>query len=329
VKRVGKAVILGALLLLIILSPVFGNGDHEKIRVVSFNIAELGEGNHYLTRDEEGIAKILFSLDPDLIAIQEVGVGEGGEEQVRVITGYLNRLAEKEGKPLYCSRVSKWKTGDERYAFIWREPVEKISEVKPMEDTRDYKGSVFVRRPVYCYFRAGDFDFYLMNVHLYTRIQRNSRGRIFEYKQLVNWIKAKLKGKEKDYIIVGDFNRHLDGKYFPRTRAWKVLAFDGFREFYRFVLLEAIPEGVNVVKAPEDKYSTTETKRLAIYDQILISKGAYFEFGEKAEWGKNVGVLDFDNSPKYSGISTRKLKYIISDHRPIWADFRVDLGDDD
>jgi len=309
--------------------PAAANGLHQKIRIVSFNIAELGEGRHYLTRDEEGIARILHRLDPDLIAIQEVGVGKGGGKQVRVITSYLNQLARARGKPPYCSIVSRFRTGDERYAFIWRSPVEKISAVKPMEDTEVYRGSIFVRRPVYCYFRARDFDFYLMNVHLYTRIQKGGKGRLFEYRQLRNWLKAMLARKEKDYIVVGDFNRHLDGKDFPRTRAWKVLAFDGFRNLYRFVLLEAIPGGVNVARAPEDRYSTTETKRLAIYDQILISKGAYREFGEKAVWQENVGILDFDNDPKYAGISTRKLKYIISDHRPIWADFRIDLGDDD
>jgi endonuclease/exonuclease/phosphatase family metal-dependent hydrolase len=236
----------------------------ETIRICSFNIAELGEGNHALTRDEEGIARILHTIQPDLLAIQEVGVAPECFEQVKVIQNHLNRLAEEAGSAAYLSDISdEFATGDERYAFLWRQPVQITSSVMKMQDTQAYQGSRFVRTPVYAYFKAKNFDFALMNVHLYTRIENGDRGRKFEYQELVKWIRhTSANTDEQDLLVVGDFNR-------------------------------------------------------------------YREFGPQAVWAENVGIEAFDNYPEYALCTFQQIKYIISDHRPIWFDIRIDMEDDD
>jgi endonuclease/exonuclease/phosphatase family metal-dependent hydrolase len=182
-------------LLLLFHSP-FVSAD-QKIRICSFNIAQLG--SHAEERDEEAIARILHKVNPDIIVIQEVSLRQEGERQVQAITHLLNDLAMRKGRKPYCGRVSLVRTKFERYAFLWRPPVEKISGIALMGDTERYKGSIFVREPVYAYFKAQDFDFALMNVHLYTRIKREEKGRKFEYQQLIDWIKSKSEEKEKDY----------------------------------------------------------------------------------------------------------------------------------
>jgi len=71
-----------------------------------------------------------------------------------------------------------------------------------------------------------------------------------------------------------------------------------------------------------------------LYDFILISAGAFREFGMvdgelDARFGENVGIEAFDNWPQYEGMDYQTLKYIISDHRPVWTEFKINLGDDD
>ena len=306
------------------------------LRLATFNIAELGEGSHPDTRDEQAIAKMLVNLDLDLIAVQEVGTRQSGEDQVRAIVRHMNSLLSS-GACVYSCLTSTQETGDERYAFIWRSPALMLSGPRKMADTAAYKGSSFVRTPVFCSFKAGNFDFVLMNVHLYTRIDNpdpaNPRGRKFEYEQLVKWLKHNVQaGAEKDYIIVGDWNRFLDGSAYPRDSAWSVITYPGFENDYRFPLLEALPgRDYHAAYAPSDEWSTTQTKSRSMYDQVLISAGAYREFGTveeglDARFGENVGIEDFDNWEEYKGMEWRELKYVISDHRPVWVRFRVDMG---
>ncbi|MFC1608040.1 T9SS type A sorting domain-containing protein, partial [Candidatus Latescibacterota bacterium] len=66
------------------------------------------------------------------------------------------------------------------------------------------------------------------------------------------------------------------------------------------------------------------------YSQIMISQGSFNEFGDgQASLGDNIGIVDFDNTFTYSGLETDAIKDLVSEHRPIWAKFRIDLGDDD
>lgn len=324
------------LLSLFLSHPIPAEANKDFIKVATFNIAELGEGSHPDTRDELAIAGMLVNLDLDLIAIQEVGTKDTGENQVQLITSHMNGLLGPD-TPRYNCITSFFDTGDERYAFIWRSPVVMTSGLKMMDDTSEYKGSVFVRAPVYCSFKAGDFDFVFMNVHLYTRIKKtNTKGRKWEYRELVNWLKYQVQNNpEKDYLIVGDMNRYLDSQAYPKTGAWSKLTYPNFKNDFRLVLHEALPgDDYDLKHAPTDEWSTTIAQRRSMYDQILISTGAKKEFGLvqgdlDARFGENVGIEDFDNEEQYSGMGFYQVKYTISDHRPVWAKFKINLGDDD
>lgn len=171
------------LLAALLFSPTSSPAAPKYVKVATFNIAEFGEGDHPDTRDELAIAKIPVKADLDLIAIPEGGTGDGGEAQVKAITAHMNDQFGNDLNPYDCT-ISVFETGDERYGFIWRNPVVMTSAIKKMQDRQEYKGSSFVRTPVFCGFRAGDFDFVLMNVHLYTKIMKEgsrTRGRKIEY----------------------------------------------------------------------------------------------------------------------------------------------------
>jgi endonuclease/exonuclease/phosphatase family metal-dependent hydrolase len=324
-----------SLILFLLISTGAAQAQQDYVTVATFNIAELGEGSHPDTRDELARAGMLVNLD--LVAIQEeVGTRETGESQVQLITSYMNGLLGP-GRCRYNCLTSTFDTGDERYAFIWRSPVVMTSGLKKMDDRQEYKGSLFVRTPVYCSFRAGDFDFVIMNVHLYTRAEVSAeKGRKVEYQQLVDWLKYQVQNvAEKDYLIVGDYNRYLDRSSCPNSTAWSTLTYGGFENDFKLLLHEALPgNDYGLTYAPTDEWSTTIAQRRSKYDQILISSGAYREFGTvqselDARFGQNVGIEDFDNEPQYSQMGFCGLKYTISDHRSVWTKFSTNLGDDD
>ena len=67
-----------------------------------------------------------------------------------------------------------------------------------------------------------------------------------------------------------------------------------------------------------------------VYDQIIISTGAFYEFGiERAVLGLSSGIIDFDNWPEYADLETDVIKDLISSHRPIYAQFQFDRPDND
>ena len=95
--HLAKGVVLAAVLLTLSCAQA-----QTHIRIASFNIAELGEGNHLSTRDLDAIAEMLVDADLDLIAIQEVGTHDQAEQQFNnLLTAINNRVPET--RPRYFS----------------------------------------------------------------------------------------------------------------------------------------------------------------------------------------------------------------------------------
>ena len=204
-----------------------------------------------------------------------------------------------------------------------------------MEHDRDPDADgkpTFQREPHYALFSAGYYDFYLVNCHLYTKLSgTSSEGRGQEYDAMVGWLKDLTTEEEKDAIIIGDFNRFLNGK-----SVWKRLMVTNHANWFRFPLLEGIKNDKPAFEpanheAPEDKYSTTTSKKKSIYDQILLAKGSNYEFVNNPQFGVDVGLPAFDREEQF-GWATKSWHdaiKMLSDHRPIWIRLRIDQVDDD
>lgn len=303
----------------------------EYIKIASFNIAEFGESNHPDTRDLDYIADLLRSQDLDLIALQEVGTVENGEKQVTKLVKKMNEKLNS-GESHYFPFISP-KTGDERYAFIFRFPVILEDDhvwLDKFQDPTDPSegGKKYYRIPYAVAFKANDFDFYIVNMHLsWGDLQK----RTMELKALRKYLLKNNEG-EDDWILLGDMNRY--GKYAKsKKKAFDQLLKGNWKSYYRFPLLEAItePDDMKVYRAAEDKYSTTVAKGKNIYDQIIITEGAFHEFGiEDSVLGEDVGIVAFDMEPPFKDMSDHnEVKYRVSDHRPIWIRMRIDFPDDD
>lgn len=301
------------------------------IRIASFNIAEFGEGDRPQQRDIPAIARMLAEHNLDLIALQEVGVKAVHATQVKILTEELNRV-----RPEGASRFYYFVTppsGDERYAVIYRFPVQMEDGVDWVESNQKVKGrqaggETFFRVPTILTFQAHNFDFKLGIMHLtWGNLDRREK----EMQALETFLRQERKG-EQDWIFVGDMNRY--GKYQKKDKkAFDALLRKGWQTFYRFPLLEAItePDDMTVFSAPADEKSTTIAGSRDLYDQIIISRGAYREFGRaKPEFNIHAGIIAFDRLPPYNAMKDHnEIKYTISDHRPIWARFQIDLDDDD
>ena len=167
------------------------------------------------------------------------------------------------------------------------------------------------------YFKAGNFDFGIINVHLLWGSEEEDRTK--ETKHFAKWLKTKLgdlkDGDEKDFIVAGDFNR-----YGKNWKSFDEFLFEGWQDFYRILTLE-----------PPDRLKTNCARKThKTYDNIFISPGAENEFGKNAaEIDNTIGVIPWDIWDFWKDQQLNQIKRIISDHRPVWVKFRIDKQDDD
>lgn len=324
-----KKLIISLFLISLGLFPFKSRADPTYIRVGTFNIANFGDRDEY-KRSLISLVNIIIEMNADLIAIQEVEPNHLGREQVGRLTDLLNKAANHYNTKPYDHIISEEYTGDEQTAFLWRKPVSLESEVSLLEHDSDPNNDgvrTFQRVPSIALFKAYNFDFYVVNCHLYTKLSgTSSEGRGAEYDALVAWLKDLSNSQEKDAIVLGDFNRFLNGK-----GDWDRLMISNYSDFFRFPLLEAIKNAVSSFdpskhEAPQDIYSTTTAKKKSIYDQILISKGSYQKFVANPQLDTDIGIIAFDNYSAYEWFiaSWSNATTMLSDHRPVWIRLKID-----
>ena len=244
------------------------------ITIASFNIRKFSDNSR---TDEElkQIAEVLSEFD--LIAVQEV-LGDPIilNRTVEMLPGYDFIVSEEVGN------IQK-----ERYAFIFNDKVKPISEGKTYYDKFDN----FIREPYYASFRAGEFDFKIITVHIIYGDRASDRTG--EMKQIANVYEYyQEKDSENDLILTGDFNTQ------PTQ--------DNFDYIW------AIPD-VNVA-IQEGKSTIGKTGNL--YDNIIFDSNT-------DEYTRLSGIHYFD-----SGMERDDARNAISDHRPVWAVFCTGVDDD-
>lgn len=163
------------------------------------------------------------------------------------------------------------------------------------------------RKPYMGSFRAGQFDFILLAVHLQWG---TTSGRLEELKQLAKYIKTFQKDEhrvDRDIIALGDFN---------------IPSFT--HEMY-----EAISE--YGLSAPKSILSLEHGSNLAKnkrYDQILhhpaVTGSVFSDRG---------GVLDFYKGnhkvfKPYSELTKSQFTFEMSDHLPLWVQLKLDVEDE-
>ncbi|PLX11817.1 MAG: hypothetical protein C0597_14515 [Marinilabiliales bacterium] len=182
-------------------------------------------------------------------------------------------------------------------------------EVGEEREEMEFQG--FNRNPYMATFKAGSFEFTLVNVHLYWS---NKLLRLLEAKALSNWARKRSQKPEthlpaKDIMLLGDFN-------IPEIK-------DG-DPYY-----DEITSNGLVAPMHETEYIGSNLAGDKNYDQLFFfPKHTNEDFSQ----GK-IGVVDFDNAIFRdlwkSDKSYKKeyffkyIRYFMADHRPLWAQFNI------
>jgi endonuclease/exonuclease/phosphatase family metal-dependent hydrolase len=163
------------------------------------------------------------------------------------------------------------------------------------EDIWPDKDDIFERSPYAVYFKtSGAFDFILLNNHIQPGA---AESEIRALPDIVTYY-AKL-WKDSDVLVVGDFN--ADGQYFDSS------------------LLDSIFPEI-MFKNIFTREDTTLAKSHNTYDRFIITSQAVEDFTG------NFGVIRFDETYNFDEYSISPIT--ISDHYPIWAEFRTDRDTD-
>ncbi len=267
----------------------------ENVLIASWNIAQFS--NKKKQRALQYIADICERFD--VVAIQEVKTNlEGLAKLQELLPGHYQIL------------VSDPTGNNERLAFLYDKRtvistglVCEIAFNGPIVSPNVFQ---FQRSPYCASFRAGRFDFTLVSVHIAEGSKQGAVGldlREREIQELVKFIKheaRRARGSvfDPDFFLVGDFNieAHAD-RFFQ--------ALTGGDE-PRFVM----PPGMNSLGTNFDQTKT--------FDKIAWIPSEEFEFTGK------FGAIAFgDVLYREAGQPEDAARKEVSDHLPLWAEFRV------
>jgi len=252
------------------------------IRIATWNLRKFSErqGAGQYPPDLVEIARIIKAAQFDLIAIQEV------QREGQIVEKLRRQLNEP-----WRHVVSDGTGNHERYAFLYRSDrvdiVDGSAHLVLGPET-----AVFDRAPFTASFKAGDFDFVLLTVHLsYTDHAR----RAAEAGALAALARRMVdESAEKDLIVLGDFNeQHQRGNLHV------------FEE-----------QGWTKCNRDATNLSSSET-----YDNLLIDQ-KYTK-----EWTGVAGTWRFDEMD-YANDDKQAMEFV-SDHRPAWGEFSIVGPDDD
>ena len=262
----------------------------SELKLASWNIRILSDGS----RNDKQLIKIAQNLiDYDIIAISEL-------RDEKVLKRLVNMLSEagREYAYLISNPVGyKGSTHKELYAFLYYKGL--VSVVKNGElypDDADGKDD-FIRDPYWATFRAGQFDFAMIVVHIIwgdrvaqRRTEITKLGDVYTYVQKEN-------GDENDVILVGDFNRDPSD-----TKA--------------FSTLMKHPSMAPLFTLPQK----SQIKDSSLYDNF------FFQTDYLTEYLGISGIDKFDETD--FGNDDRAANLDVSDHRPVWAVFSIKNDDD-
>lgn len=254
--------------------------DVDQIKIASFNIRILSDNSRDDT-ELQYIAKILSLYD--IIAIQEVRDTRVLDRLVRI----LGNKYEYDASPAVGRGVK------EIYAFMWRKDrVKQLVDGKIYPDVNDD----FIREPYYATFKAGNFDFTLLTIHVFFgKSEKERRPELVKLAEVYQYVQRKDEN-ENDVILLGDFNMSAS------DNGWSDLK---DIQSMQFIIQQTT------------KTTITDTSS---YDNM------WFQSNYTTEFSKRYGLNKFDET-MFNG-DDEKAKITVSDHRPIWAIFDTKKDDD-
>lgn len=278
----------------VLTSSVWGN---QTITIATWNIRDLSTNS----RNDFELLQISYILQQyDFIAIEEVN----DQEVIFRLVYWLKVLDNSYGSLI--SPPSGTGSEKEHYAFLYRKKT-----IKRLGSSKLAEGD-FARPPFIASFKAGNFDFTVISIHVCFGCNGlGEEGRRLEIQRLSSLYSNLLNGQEKDIVLMGDFNLE------PNDGA--------------FLNLKTIGSTQPILTCDTDEECTqfSTTRETNLFDNM------WFDRDHVREYANEDGIYDFDEelfedpSGNSSDYRERYARFAVSDHRPVWAKFRIDLIDDD
>ena len=263
------------------------DAKQSELKLAAWNIRIMSNKSR-TDAELKAIARIL--ADYDFIAIVELR-DEIVLERTQKILMQMGKAYQYQLSPAVGRGVK------ERYAFLYKEDlVSVISRGELYPDAADGKDD-FSRDPYWATFRAGEFDFSVITVHVIwgdtvgpRKAEVRALADVYRYVQEVN-------GAEEDVLLVGDFNRNPNDA-----------------ESYSQIM--AIPSMIRLFEFPQKSH----IRDSSLYDNIFFQKNHVKEYLNRSGIDR-FDETDFGNDDKAANLA-------VSDHRPVWAVFSIDRDDD-
>jgi endonuclease/exonuclease/phosphatase family metal-dependent hydrolase len=300
----------------------------DRLLIASWNIANLGVQQR---RDDD--YRIIADLISwfDLIALQEVN---DNLEGLRKLQRFL--------PPSYNLLFSDTAGNSERLTFVYDSSkvalLQKVGEIAiPPSQQKSIKlpgiampFDGFDRNPYLAAFRAGSFSFILVNVHLYfgkmtpkpmaeTSIQRRS----LETYAVARWADNRRRSKNSylhDVIAIGDFNLPRRD---PEDPVYRALTRKGLKLPKHFTAVGSSLSG-------EDHYDQVAFHPAATTDSEFSGKAGVFDYDGaifNTLWDRfmteHQNLTPAKQKKKAITAFRAYLRYYISDHRPLWVEFKT------
>ncbi len=263
----------------------------ENLLLATWNIQQFG--NQKTPRALQYIADICERFD--IIALQEI------KTDLRGISRLQGLLPGN-----YKILVTDPTGNNERFAFLYDKrtviSTGMVCEIGFTVPGKTHTGYQFHRMPYCASFRAGRFDFVAANVHIYygeTKDEEDQRQK--EIVELVKFIDKQSKTEkykvfDRDFFVVGDFNIEEVGDRFSEALSEK-----GFK----------MPDNMDRL--------CTNFGRDKTFDKIAwVDRPSSFSFTGKCN------VVPF-NEVLFQDVEPQGGKAEISDHLPLWAEFRINI----
>ncbi len=278
----------------------------NNLLLATWNIANFGEQD----RQKEHL-KIIAEIISwfDLIAIQET---KGNSEHFQTVVSFLARP--------YKFIFSDTAGNNERMAYIYNSSKitvrEEVAELAiPPRDYKDIKlpgvadkFEGFDRSPYLVSFKVKNFEFSLLNVHLYygsDSEQASINRRCLEAYCVGRWADLRSKSKHSftnNVFALGDFNLPMLDEKDPVYKA-------------------LLSRGLQLPQHSSKIYSNINNDKA--YDQIAFLPGM-------KDTIISHGVFPFDNATfaeiyntKTAALFRSYIRYYLSDHRPMWMELNI------
>jgi len=264
--------------------------ETKTAKIAAFNIQIFGKTKSDKTDVMTVLTKIVREFD--VVLIQEI---RDASEQT--IPNFIEKINQIEGATysfIQSPRLGRT-TSKEAYAYLYN--TETVQFIQGSDYVYTDTNDVFEREPYIASFKIGNFDFVLAGIHIKPEDAYNEIGNLTS---VVSSIQT-AKPKEKDIIIMGDFN--ADGSYFNED------------------------DTSNLFKASEYNWIITNdidttVKTDYTYDRIVV-------LDTTLNHEYNAGTAQAFYFDQAYGLTNQTFVEKISDHYPIFAQYKTNLEDDD